>query len=199
MALLGTVGLAIAVVLLLTGGDDVAPVMIVAPEPTAVLEQSVPEMRVHVSGAVMAPGVYEMREGDRVMDAIAAAGGVQADADLGSINLALRVQDESHYHIPALGEFPAVSAPESTSAASSSVRAPSQRDSPSVSLIDLNTATGQELETLPGIGPVMAERIISYREVNGPFASVDDIENVPRIGPKTLESIRPLVTVAGSR
>ena len=67
------------------------------------------------------------------------------------------------------------------------------------SAIDLNTATAQELESLPGIGPVMAGRIIAHREANGPFASVDGVENVPGIGPKTLESIRPMVTVSSSR
>ena len=103
LVLLATVGLVIAGVVLLAGGDDVAPVLIVAPDPTAAPEQISPRISVHVSGAVMSPGVYEMSDGDRVMDAIAAAGGVQANADLASINLARRVQDESHYHIPLVG------------------------------------------------------------------------------------------------
>ena len=104
LALLGALGLAVAAVVLLAGGDDAAPVVIVEPEPTAIPEQASPGIRVHVSGAVMSPGVYEMNEGDRVMDAIASAGGVQPNADLVSINLAQRVQDEAQYHVPRLGE-----------------------------------------------------------------------------------------------
>ena len=199
LALLGALGLAVAAAVLLTGGDDTAPVVIVAPEPTAIPEQPPPGIRVHVSGAVMSPGVYEMSEGDRVMDAIASAGGVQPNADLASINLALRVQDEAQYHIPRLGEPTPV--PNSAPAQRTSVpndRPPSAGGRTAPSLIDLNTATAQELELLPGIGPVMAGRIIAYREANGPFTSIDDVENVPGIGPKTLESIRPLSTVADS-
>ena len=200
LVLLAAVGLVIAGVVLLAGGDDVAPVLIVAPEPTAAPEQISPKISVHVSGAVMSPGVYEMSDGDRVMDAIAAAGGVQANADLASINLARRVQDESHYHIPPVGESPPpVPSNSSAPVSSSDAQTPAQSSSLSVSLIDLNTASAQELETLPNIGPVMAGRIIAHREANGPFTSVDDAENVPGIGPRTLESIRPLVTVAGGR
>ena len=197
---MAAVGLVIAGVVLLAGGDDVAPVLIVAPDPTAAPLQVPPELRVNVSGAVMSPGVYEMSNGDRVMDAIAAAGGVQANADLAYINLARRVQDESHYHIPLVGESPPPAPPKSSTLGNSSyAQSPAQSSSPSVSLIDLNTASAQELETLPNIGPVMAGRIIAHRDANGPFTSVDDVENVPGIGPKTLDSIRPLVTVAGRR
>ena len=197
---MAAVGLVIAGVVLLAGGDDVAPVLIVAPDPTAAPLQVPPELRVNVSGAVMSPGVYEMSNGDRVMDAIAAAGGVQANADLASINLARRVQDESHYHIPLVGESSPPAPPKSSAPVSSSyAQSPAQSGSLSTSLIDLNTASAQELETLPNIGPVMAGRIIAHRDANGPFTSVDDVENVPGIGPKTLDSIRPLVTVAGRR
>jgi len=199
LALLGALGLVVAAVVLFAGGDDAAPVVIVAPEPTAIPEQTPPAIRVHVSGAVMSPGVYEMSEDDRVMDAIASAGGVQPNADLASINLAQRVQDEAQYHVPRLGE------PTQARTSAPAQRASIPNDRPptqggrasSSSLIDLNIATAQELELLPGIGPVMAGRIITYREANGPFTSLDDVENVPGIGPKTLESIRPLATVAG--
>ncbi len=200
LVLLAAGALVIAAVVLLTRGDEVAPVMIVAPEPTAAPEQTPPNLRVHVSGAVRAPGVYEMSDGDRVMDAIAAAGGVQPGADMASVNLALRVQDETQYHIPLLGESAAVPAPPGVAqASSSSTRSRPSAGSPRSSLIDLNSATVQELETLPGIGPVMAGRIAAHRDTNGLFASVDDVESVPGIGPKTLESIRPLVTVGGAQ
>ena len=199
LAVLGGLGLAVAAVVLLVGGDDAAPIVIVAPEPTATPERIPSAIRVHVSGAVMSPGVYEMNEGDRVLDAVASAGGVHPNADLASINLAQRVQDEAQYHIPRLGEPTTV--PDSAPAQRASIpndRPPSAGGRASPTLIDLNTATAQELELLPGIGPVMAGRIVAYREANGPFTSIDDVENVPGIGPKTLESIRPLATVADS-
>lgn len=197
LALLGALGLAVAAAVLLSGGDDTAPVVIVAPEPTEIPEQASPGIRVHVSGAVMYPGVYEMSEGDRVMDAVASAGGVQPNADLASINLARRVQDEAQYHIPRMGEPTLV--PESSPVQQASIpndRTASADGRASPSLINLNIATAQELELLPGIGQVMAGRIVAYREANGPFTSIDDVENVPGIGPKTLQSIRPLATVA---
>ncbi len=200
LVLLAAVALVIAAVVLLTRGDEVAPVMIVAPDPTAAPEQTPAILRVHVSGAVRAPGVYEMSDGDRVMDAIAAAGGVQPGADMASVNLARRVQDETQYHIALLGESSTLPAPSAASpATSSSARPRPSEGSLRSSLIDLNSATVQELETLPGIGPVMAGRIASHRDTNGPFPSVDDVESVPGIGPKTLESIRPLVTVGGAQ
>ena len=197
LALLGAAGLAIAGILLLAGGNDVAPVMITAPEPTAVAtERPAPKVRVHVSGAVMAPGVYEMGDDGRVLDAIAAAGGVQPRADLASINLALRVQDEAKYHVPLLGESQVPTG--STVSATGSVSPASAQGAGGIlSPVNLNSAAADDLEALPGVGPVMAARIIAYREANGPFTSIDDVENVPGIGPKTLESIRPLATVAG--
>ncbi len=199
LALLAAVALAAGAVALLTGGGDAAQVRIIAPEPTAAAEPAAqgiaPDTRVQVSGAVMSPGVYAMNDGDRVMDAIAAAGGVDPGADLSRINLALRVQDEAHYHVPFVGETP----PPSPAGASSTSPVVGRPESSSIanSLIDLNTATAQELESLPGIGPITAGKIVAHREVSGPFAAVDDVQDVPGIGPKTLESIRSLVTVSG--
>ena len=184
----GLAGLAlvIAAVMLLTRSDDAAPVGIVAPEAAAVAERAA-EIKVQVSGEVMFPGVYGLNPGDRVIDAIAAAGGIGPDADLSGLNLSKRVQDEARYHVPAFGELtPAITEPATARAANKGS-----------GLIDLNTAQSSELETLPGIGPAMAGRIIAYREDNGPFSAVDDVNNVPGIGPKTLDSIRQLVTVSG--
>lgn len=197
LALLAALALVIAAVALLTGGDDNAPIRIVAPEPAPLVQPASKDIRVQVSGAVMAPGVYAMNDGDRVMDAIAAAGGVNPGADLSAINLARRVQDEAHYYVPLIGET--LPSPPAIDSAISPVT--SQQGSGAVPnpLIDLNTASAQELESLPGIGPVMAGRIIAHREANGPYPSVDEVEEVPGIGPKTLESIRPLVTVSSGQ
>ena len=190
----GLAGLAlvIAAVVLLTRSDDAAPVRIVAPEAAALRqaqdgrEGEAADIKVQVSGEVMFPGVYAMNSGDRVIDAIAAAGGIGPNADLSGIHLSKRVQDEARYHVPAMGE----SSPAAPVAAASAAEE-------SGGLIDLNTAQAHELETLPGIGRSLAGAIVAYREDNGPFAAVDDVDNVPGIGPKTLDAIRPLVTVSG--
>ena len=202
-ALLGAVALAVTAVLLLTRGDETAPVVIVAPEQTKAPQPTVADIRVQVSGAVLAPGVYAMAEGDRVMDAVAAAGGVKPGADLDAINLAQRVQDEAHYHVPLQGETP--SSPPSPPSIGNADSADGIRKAqipqgrPTSALVDLNNAPSDELESLPGIGPALAARIIAHREANGPFESVDSIQDVPGIGPKTLESIRSIVTVSGHR
>ncbi len=196
-ALLAALALVVAAVLLLTGGDDAAPVVIVAPEQTQVPQPTPADIRVQVSGAVLSPGVYAMSEDDRVMDAIAAAGGVQPGADLAAINLAQRVQDEARYHVPLAGNTPPLPASRNvTTPEAGKSRVEIQKSSRSSTLVDLNTASSEELETLPGIGPVIAGRIIAHREANGPFATVDAVQDVLGIGPRTLESIRPLVTVS---
>ncbi len=192
LALLAAAALVVAAVVLLTRSDDVDPVVVVAPEPeNTPVPATWTDIRVQVSGAVFSPGVYPMAEGQRVIDAIAAAGGLRPEADLSGLNLALRVQDEAHYHVPYPGEMPSPSV-SAQSGQTAGIHAGTS------GLVDLNTADSRELESLPGIGPVMAGRIIAHREANGPFASIDDMENVPGIGPKTLESLRPLVTVSGT-
>ena len=195
LALLGALAIAVAAVMLLTGDDETAPILVVAPEPTALPQPEAPDIRVQVSGAVMSPGVYTMSEGDRVMDAVAAAGGVQPNANLSALNLARRIEDEAHYRIPFVDEFVDETPPATVQVSATSSQARNDDGEPSP--LDLNTATAGELETLPGIGPVMAERIIAYREANGRFSSVDDLDNVAGIGPKTLESLRPLVGTSG--
>jgi competence protein ComEA len=136
------------------------------------------EMKVYVSGEVQKPGVYSVAVGSRIQDAIQAAGGILPGADVESINLAKRLSDEDHVHVPAEGESPALISGDAGSP-----------------LINLNEAAESELETLPGIGPVLAEAIVRYRSTNGAFKSIDDLSSVPGIGPKLIERIKDLVTI----
>ncbi|MFS0854258.1 ComEA family DNA-binding protein [Microbacterium sp. 179-I 3D4 NHS] len=132
------------------------------------------ELFVHVLGAVEHPGLYVLDLDARIVDAVAAAGGTTADADLAAINLARLVTDGEQVVIPVIG------------VAEVGPGAPAPADD----LIDLNTADQAALESLPGIGPSLAERIIAWREENGRFPSVDDLLAVPGIGEKLLEGIR---------
>ena len=126
---------------------------------------------------------------------MAAAGGVTADADLVAVNLARRVQDEEHYHIPQVGETPPPGAATVTGLVPSDNAPSTVKDD---GLIDLNTASVDLLDTLPDIGPVRAQAIVDYRERNGPFQSVEDIINVSGIGSATYEAVRDLVTVSST-
>ncbi len=141
---------------------------------------------VHISGAVPRPGVYALPKGARVQDAVSAAGGFLAEADKESINLAQPLEDGQRLDIPFLEGFsPVLPTPVVERSVS-----PQDTD-----LVNINTATSFELETLPGIGPTIAQKIIEYREQNGPFLSTEDIINVPGIGPGTYERIKDLITV----
>ncbi len=153
------------------------------------------ELKVYVTGAVVNPGVYSLPPGARVSDAIDAAGGATADAQKEAINLAERVKDEGHYNIPGLGETPSAD----FTAGSQGNQAPGTVTRGLCGgLIDLNTASVALLETLPNIGPVRAAAVVSYREENGDFQSVEDITNVSGIGPATYEAIRQLATACDS-
>jgi competence protein ComEA len=198
-----------AAAILLARGDGNAPIQIITPSPDgaagsaqgnarATLPSTVlaPDLQVYINGAVQNPGVYPLQPGDRLVDALAAAGGAVVDADLTAVNLAQRVQDEGYYYIPKVGETPppAAASPDvSTSPPTSDILANS---GPGNGLIDLNTAPVDALTTLPGIGPARAQAIVDYREKNGPFVSVDQVMEVSGIGPATYESIRDLVTVS---
>ena len=143
---------------------------------------------VHVTGAVPRPGVYALAQGSRVQDAISAAGGFLADAEKSGINLARALEDGEQLDIPYMaGSSPVIG----TEIPSLVLTEPSS----SSELININTASQAELETLPGIGPTTAQKIIQYREQNGPFVSTEDIINVSGIGPGTYERIKDLITV----
>lgn len=134
---------------------------------------------VHVSGAVVVPGLYVLADRARVVDAIAAAGGFAAGADEQAVNLARPLTDGEQLHVPLAGEaVPGAAAPPTGDGR-----------------VNLNTADVAALDTLPRIGPAIAQRIIDWRDANGRFTSVDDLLAVPGIGDKMLESLRDLVTV----
>lgn len=202
------VSLVTGAVILLARGNASAPIQIIAPTPDTASGSSPStskvrptssrtdtQLLVYISGAVRNPGVYTLRAGDRLMDGLTAAGGATEDADLSRVNLARRVQDEEHYHIPKAGETPPP--------ASTSIIGVTPSDAPSDArtskgLINLNTASVDLLVTLPGIGPVRAKAIVDYRERNGLFQSVEEINKVPGIGPASYANIRHLVTVEGA-
>jgi competence protein ComEA len=137
---------------------------------------------IHVLGEVAGPGVYQLRDGDRVLDAIAAAGGFTASADQTAVNLARFVSDGEQILVPVQGAAPPVG-PIAGEAGKAGGK------------INLNTASSAELEALPRVGPAMAERIIAWRTANGRFSSIDDLFQVTGIGDKTFEALRELVTV----
>lgn len=145
---------------------------------------------VHVVGAVVSPGVVVLADGARVADAIAAAGGAASDADTEQLNLARVLGDGEQVRVPHAGEQlvapdPGPSPPGGASGGST----------PGGGVVNINTAGAAELEALPGIGPALAARIVEYRDGHGPFASVDDLTDVPGIGPAKLEALRSQATV----
>jgi competence protein ComEA len=139
---------------------------------------------VDVVGKVRRPGVYRLPNGSRVDDALAAAGGALPGVDLSRLNLARKLADGEQVAVGVSGAA-AAAGPPGTGAASGAASGP----------IDLNTATVQQLDTLPGVGPVLAQRIVDWRTEHGRFDSVDQLQEVSGIGPSRLADIRSLVTV----
>ncbi|MEO8908502.1 MAG: ComEA family DNA-binding protein [Microbacteriaceae bacterium] len=139
---------------------------------------------VHVLGAVSSAGLYQLRTGARVVDAVAAAGGFTADANQGGVNLARAMTDGEQLIVPKIGE----PAAEPAAGAPGSGAAPGGK-------VNLNTASQAELETLPHVGPATAARILQWRTDNGRFSTVDDLMAVSGIGTKTFEALKDLVSV----
>ena len=164
--------------------------------PTPPSSTAQPEIVVHVMGAVKSPGVYHLSTDARVHEAIEKAGGKTDQADLHSLNLAAKMRDGEQIYVPEIRQIPDVGQTIPTSSSSAAPPQPSVRRSASSdgSRININTATFQELQTLRGIGPTMAQRIIEYRQTSGRFATVDDLTNVKGVGEKTLEKIRDSIT-----
>jgi competence protein ComEA len=139
------------------------------------------EVVVDVVGAVHRPGLYRLHQGDRVADALARAGGAGRRADLSAVNLAAPIADGEQVVVPRRGASGAVAGAE-----------PSAAGSPQ-GPVHLNTATAEQLDALPGVGPVTAQKIIDYRTKHGAFRSVDELDAVPGIGPARLDTLRDLV------
>ena len=178
-------------------------------------------VRVHVTGAVRRPGVYELPSNGRVVDALEAAGGASADADLEAINLAQTLLDTEQILVPrraarsshrapaprlrpssrprtapttVASVVPGASQPAATSVAGPAGEPLSATTVPATK-VNINTATAAELDTLPGIGPTTARAIIDHRRTKGPFRRVEDLMNVAGIGPTRFARIKPLVSV----
>jgi len=134
-----------------------------------VIEPPGAEIQMYVEGEVVTPGVYELRDGALVADAVEAAGGFAVNADRGAINLADRVRDGDHIHVYGLGEVP-------------------QR-------VNINTAEPWLLEALPGVGETLAARIVDYRSRNGPFHQTEDLKQVEGVGPALFEKLKDRITV----
>ena len=166
--------------------------------PAALPRPSAASVVVHVVGAVKNPGVYTVPQGSRVFQAIAAAGGALPSAGLSAVNLAAPVSDGSQIYLPTQDEAAALPAPGVRADPSSGVGGSAGSGGAAIApgLINLNTATAAELETLPGVGPVLAQRIVAWRTDHGAFTSVDGLSAVTGIGPKLLAGLRESVTVS---
>jgi competence protein ComEA len=160
--------------------------------PSIIIDNSLvqPGIVVDLRGEVVSPGVYELPAGSRLDDAVVAAGGLTDDADLTQLNLAARLQDGSIVNVPGVA---ALAPPGASADGGPGTTAGGNQPA---GLINLNTASAADLETLPGVGEVTAGRIIDHREANGPFRSVDDLVHVQGISMKTINMLRDLVTTA---
>lgn len=161
-------------------------------------------VRVHVTGAVVAPGVYSLSRGSIWQDALTAAGGPGPQADLSHINLARPLADGDQVVIPALTATPpqaaapaaGASAPTTVSpAATVALPAGSPQGSTADNKVNINTASVSDLDTLPGIGQAIAQRIVDYRTTHGSFAAAEDLMNVNGIGPATFDKLKDRITV----
>jgi competence protein ComEA len=186
VVLLAVVAIA-AAYMIFDSSREPASAQILFPSPTPV-----PTVirKAHIAGAVQNPGVYVFQDGDRLEDGIALAGGASEDADLSRVNLSVRLRDEALYWIPFEGDdMPPATAQNLADPGSTGTL------SATPSKIDLNTATFEQLDTLPNVGEVRARAILAHREANGPFASIEQLTEVQGIGVGILEGIREMIEV----
>ena len=174
-------GVALCAALFLVTAQPRGQVVTLLPPPTSA------PLLVDVSGAVANPGVYALSPGSRIQDALEQAGGTIDEADLASLNLAARVKDGQKLLVPAIrGQ---------QSGAESGRAEPNALSSPITYPIDLNLATLEELDSLPNIGLTRAQQIIDFREARGGFRNIDELMDVPGIGPSTFAQLKELVSV----
>jgi len=179
-------GFMLAGVLVFVSRAPAGETIVLLPAPTKA------PVAVHVIGAVPRPGLYEFAEGARVQDAIDAAGGLLASANVDALNLAELLEDGQQLAIPYKdGSTPSTESG-TTDLPSSATDTPT--DNSSTDLVNINTATLEELIALPSIGPTTAQKIIDYRDTNGAFSTIEDIMNVSGIGPSIFEDIKDLIT-----
>jgi competence protein ComEA len=148
---------------------------------------------IHVVGAVRRPGLYRLGDGKRVADAVARAGGATRRADLAALNLAAPLVDGTQVLVPARANV-ACGGGASGSAVVGSTSPGQAGTAGAGPKVSLSTATAEQLDALPGVGPITAQKILDYRAEHGPFASVDDLDAVPGIGPTRIDELRDLVT-----
>lgn len=193
----------VAGIMLMAGGlalrnrEPVAPISIVPPEPTATaLPTNTPQpIQVFVSGEVRTPDVYALAPGSRIKQLVEVAGGFTDKADTEAVNLAQPLTDGVHVHIPAEGALDAT--PHGLLTTPAPLRGSAELDIGSGGgLVNINSAGADELETLPGIGPITAQKILNYRAANGSFADIAAIMEVPGIGEAKYEQIKDLITTA---
>lgn len=166
-----------------------SPQTVAAPGTEAGAADKPAEIVVHVAGAVAKSGVYHLPAGSRVIDALEAAGGAAAEADVDALNLAQPLVDGQKVWVPKKGEVPAAQA-----AGAAAGPAPGGAAAGG-GKVNINTAGVAELDTLPGIGPALAQRIIDYRAAHGPFKSIEDLKNVSGIGEKKFAELKDYVTL----
>jgi competence protein ComEA len=175
--------LLLAAVLLVAGrhlaraGASSPPARTVEERPLEAVEATAPALVVHVVGAVRRPGLYRLREGSRIADAVERAGGATRRADLSLVNLAAPVADGIQVVVPRRAAAGAAASQSGTAEAPAGP-------------LHLNTATVEQLDALPGVGPSTAQKIIDFRQEHGAFTSVDELDAVPGIGPARLEQLR---------
>ena len=176
------VALVLAGKLLGGGSEKGAQARSGAPVLARVERAAAPRIVVHVVGAVRRPGLYRLHDGARIADAVRRAGGATRRADLQLINLAAPASDGAQVAVPRRSA-PGAPGPSSGGSAQAGPAGP----------VHLNTATLEQLDALPGVGPVTAQKILDYREKHGAFSSVDELDAIPGIGPARLEQLRELV------